>query len=190
MDVSNTVEMSNRIEGSVLLRTIELSATTWKDKLHPRKTDDRTVAWDENDPFINPFRQALIDNVSASIKQNPDSDPILIALKHLGDSKYVYRCVDRAENGQDPMPNVHQYGYEKTLTEDDMFWYSIGNAYFPILWNENDKHTSYILIYHNNPEVFTQQDKRYIGYMALRDHKAGAPSLRDLLIGVIKIDWK
>lgn len=190
MDTVDTVEIKNSIEDPILLRTIELDANVWKDKLHPRKTDDKTIPWDKNDPVINPFRQTLIDNVSANIKQNPDSDPILIALKHPDDPKYVYRCIDRAENGQDPMPNIHQYGYEKSPTEDDMFWYSIGDADFAMLWNENDKHTSYILIYHNDSEVFSQQDRQYIGYVALRDHKANAPSLRDLLIGVIKIDWK
>jgi len=190
MDTLNKIEIGNSIEGPVLLRAIGLSSALWKDKLHPRRTDDQTVAWDKNDSVINPFRQTLIDNVSANIKQPTDSDPILIALKHPGDSEYVYRCVDRAENGQDSLSNINQYGYEKSPTEDDTFWYSIGKAHFPTLWSEKDKHTSYILIYHNNPEVFTKQDRRYEGFIALRNHKAGTPSLRDLLIGVIKIDWK
>ncbi len=186
----NRLEIGNVIESPVLLRTIELDSASWKNKFHPRRTDDKTVAWDINDSVINPFRQTLIDTVSAGIKESPDSDPILTALKHPGDLSYAYRCVDRAENGQDPMPNIRLYGYEKSPTEDDAFWYATGNAHFPSLWSENDKHTSYILIYHNNPEVFTQQDKRYEGFIELNRHKEGAPSLRDLLIGVVKIAWK
>ncbi|PJC43815.1 MAG: hypothetical protein CO039_02050 [Candidatus Pacebacteria bacterium CG_4_9_14_0_2_um_filter_34_50] len=48
------------IKGPILLRSVELSVEEWKIKLTPRKTDDDSIPYDDNEEKINSFRRALI----------------------------------------------------------------------------------------------------------------------------------
>ncbi len=188
------VEIPNSIEGPILQREIEMSLSEWKDKLNPNTTDDRSIPLDRNiDNKLNPFRQRIVDLIQEQQGEKSKDDPILKVLTDPNNSDYVFRCFSRSpeatdyRNSGDPSGNLLEHGYDKTPGEDDKFWYSINHAWFNKLWPLYDNGaTAYMAIYKNDPTVFNQESKA----IELRDHVIDTPSLRDLLIGVVKINWQ
>jgi hypothetical protein len=117
-------------------------------------------------------------------------DPLYLALSHPNSPNYVYRCLGRTNSESDPTANIHSTGYDKPNsidnTEDDSFWYGIGKAWFLKLWPRTNDYKSYILIYKNDPHTFPQ-DREILDPKLL---KRESSSLRDLLIGIVRIDWR
>lgn len=186
--MTNTIESTNRVEGPILYRTVELNVAEWKDRLNPRKTLDRDIQFDKNtDGKLNPLRKEIVDQILAT--QSEANDPVLEALTHPNDKSIVYRCFQRssAEDIKIAQDNIQQYGYDNDPQLHDQFWFLNGKFYPAALWPSEDRATtSFILIYKNDPQTFPKDTT----LLELRDHKKENPSLRDLLIGVVEIDWK
>jgi hypothetical protein len=135
----------------------------------------------------------MVDLIGIKLGDKAKDDPILKVLTDPNNNDYVFRCFSRfpdaldSRNSADPTDNIQKYGYDKSPEQDDMFWYGINHAWLSkLLPLYEEKSTSYILIYKNDPEVFRQGSN----VIELRTPQLGAPTLRDLLIGVVKIDWK
>lgn len=185
--LDNKVEIKNKVEGPILVRSLEMSIAEWSNRLDPRKTDDRNIPYDINDGKINPFRQSIIDQLSEQLGESAKIDPLYNALTHPNDRKYIYRCFGVKTADKDPMDAVNYNGYERIVKEDDQVFYSHDHAWFLKLFPcDFEMPTSYMLIYNNDPNVFPPEKT----WLWTKSFESSIPTLRDLLIGVIKINWK
>jgi len=181
------IEITNRIEGPILQRRIEMNLEEWKSRLDPRTTDDKTIPYDINVDEINPFRKKILDLLRDQSGGDPKEDALYLALANPHDSAHAYRCFVRNISEPDPFALIQSIGYDKPLNEDDMFMYSINEAWFLKLYpKENLDTNSYILVYKNDPNVLAPDQN----FIHLRNHDPNSLSLRDILVGVVKIDWK
>lgn len=198
-EVPGNVAFENTESKPILIRQLEIPAT----ELYSLGLDkpDESERGD-----MSPFRKRISEMVGGEL-----SNAILDT-----SGKHVFRCFTRRSDNQptrsifpdstldEAYNNLHEFGVELSLEERKALHTSPGHMWYPMLWPDLEKgiDSSFIAVYRNKDGVLTEetgiridQPKKESGIGARLRRFIGSkspekPSMRDLLVGVVEIDWK
>lgn len=199
-EVDGDVAFESKASKPILIKQLEMPMSDWKDlKANEGDHSDKGS--------VSPFREKLADAVGGGEL----SEAILDTT-----GQYVFRCFTRRSDNQPSLNtqpnstlentygNLHQFGVEFSLEEKRRLHTSPGHMWFEMLHPDLERgiDRSFVAVYKNENGALTRETGiqvdaqksgsrlgRIFGRVVGRNDSK-KPSMRDLLVGVVEIDWK